>query len=69
MKKRWIAAAMLEAERSFRRVKGHADMPAFVAAVHRSINPDIPANYALLGGRRRCNCGTTNVPCRRMFLP
>ena len=28
MKKRWIAAAMLEAERSFRRLKGHADMRA-----------------------------------------
>ncbi len=25
MKKRWIAASMLEAERSFRRIKGHAD--------------------------------------------
>ena len=28
MKKRWIAAGMLEAERSFRRLKGHADMPS-----------------------------------------
>ena len=46
MKKRWIAAGMLEAERSFRRIKGHADMPAFVAAVHRATNPDTPANYA-----------------------
>jgi putative transposase len=46
MKKRWIAASMLEAERSFRRVKGHADMPAFVATVHRATNPATPANYA-----------------------
>jgi transposase-like protein len=46
MKKRWIAASMLEAERSFRRIKGHADMPAFVTAVHRVTNPDTPANYA-----------------------
>jgi putative transposase len=46
MKKRWIAASMLEAERSFRRIKGHADMPAFVTAVHRATNPDTPANYA-----------------------
>jgi transposase-like protein len=46
MKKRWIAASMLEAERSFRRIKGHADMPAFVAAVHRATNPATPANYA-----------------------
>ena len=37
MKKRWIAAGMLEAERSFRRVKGHADMPALIAAVHTEV--------------------------------
>ncbi len=37
MKKRWIAAGMLEAERSFRRVRGHADMPALTAAVHTEI--------------------------------
>ena len=37
MKKRWIAAGMLEAERSFRRVRGHADMPALIAAVHTEI--------------------------------
>ena len=37
MKKRWIAAGMLEAERSFRRVRGHADMPVLIAAVHTEI--------------------------------
>jgi hypothetical protein len=48
MKKRWIAAGMLEAERSFRRIKGHTDMPAFVAAVARAVNPVAvtPTNYA-----------------------
>jgi putative transposase len=48
MKKRWIAAGMLEAERSFRRIKGHADMPAFVAAVHAATHPDTvtPTKYA-----------------------
>ena len=48
MKKRWIAAGMLEAERSFRRIKGHADMPAFVAAVAQATNPDAvtPRDYA-----------------------
>jgi putative transposase len=48
MKKRWIAAGMLEAERSFRRVKGHADMPAFVAAVARATTREAvtPTNYA-----------------------
>jgi transposase-like protein len=48
MKKRWIVAAMLEAQRSFRRIKGCHDMPAFVAAVHHATNSDAvtPANYA-----------------------
>ena len=35
MKKRWLAAGMLEAERSFRRVKGCDEMPALVAALRR----------------------------------
>ena len=49
MKKRWIAAGMLEAERSFRRLKGHADMPSLVAAIGRTTAPaaDVtPINYA-----------------------
>ena len=48
MKKRWIAAGMLEAERSFRRLKGYADMPSFVAAVARATTPDAvtPTEYA-----------------------
>jgi putative transposase len=46
MKKRWVAAGMLEAERSFRRIKGYKDLPAFVAALRREINPvDAPAEY------------------------
>jgi transposase-like protein len=47
MKKRWIAAGMLEAERSFRRLKGHADMPTLVAAITAATSPTAtPANYA-----------------------
>jgi putative transposase len=48
MKKRWIAAGMLEAERSFRRLKGHADMPELVTALTRATTPDAvtPTNYA-----------------------
>jgi hypothetical protein len=37
MKKRWVAAGMLEAERSFRRVKGCKQMPALVAAIRREV--------------------------------
>jgi putative transposase len=39
MKKRWIAAGMLEAERSFRRVRGHKDMASLVDALQREITP------------------------------
>jgi putative transposase len=48
MKKRWIAAGMLEAERSFRRLKGHTDMPTLVAAISRATTPAAvtPTNYA-----------------------
>jgi putative transposase len=35
MKKRWVAAGMLEAERSFRRVKGCKEMPVLVTALRR----------------------------------
>jgi hypothetical protein len=47
MKKRWIAAGMLEAERSFRRVRGHKDMAKLVTALHREITPtvDTPEEY------------------------
>jgi putative transposase len=34
---RWVGVGMLEAERSFRRVKGCADMPILVAAVRREV--------------------------------
>lgn len=48
MKKRWIAAGMLEAERSFRRLKGHADMPVLVAAITRATTQAAatPTSYA-----------------------
>jgi putative transposase len=37
MTRRWVGAGMLEAERSFRRVKGCKDMPTLVAAVRREV--------------------------------
>ena len=33
MVKRWVAAGMINAERSFRRLKGCTDMPTLVAAL------------------------------------
>ena len=44
MKKRWVAAGMLEAERSFRRVKGCREMPVLVAALRRATGVT-PAKY------------------------
>jgi len=37
---RWTAAGMLNAERSFRRIKGYKQMPQLVHALHRHANPD-----------------------------
>jgi transposase-like protein len=47
MKKRWIAAGMLEAERSFRRVRGYKDMAKLVDALRRQVTPavDTPEEY------------------------
>lgn len=47
MKKRWVAAGMLEAERNFRRVRGCKDMPTLVAALRRQTTNETvtPDNY------------------------
>ena len=45
MKKRWIATGMIEAQRSFRRVRGHTQMPNLVDLIGRTINPVTPDNY------------------------
>jgi putative transposase len=37
---RWTAAGMLNAQRSFRRVKGYKQMPHLVAALHRHAHPE-----------------------------
>jgi putative transposase len=41
MKKRWIAAGMLEAERSFRRVRGCKDMGKLVDALRREVTQSV----------------------------
>jgi len=45
MKKRWLAAGLLEAERSFRRVKGCQAMPVLVAALGHHAASVTPAKY------------------------
>lgn len=45
MKKRWIVTGMIEAQRSFRRVRGCHQMPDLVAAIARATNPATPDNY------------------------
>jgi hypothetical protein len=37
---RWTAAGMINAERSFRRIKGYKQMPQLVAALYRHAHPD-----------------------------
>ena len=46
MKKRWIATGMIEAQRSFRRVRGHTQMANLVTVIGHAVNPATPANYA-----------------------
>jgi putative transposase len=46
MRLRWTAAGMAEAQRRFRRVKGHRDLPKLLAAIHRELNPTIPTEEA-----------------------
>lgn len=47
MRLRWTAAGMAEAQRSFRRVKGHRDLPKLIQAIHRELNPTIPTKEAV----------------------
>jgi putative transposase len=46
---RWTAAGMLNAERSFRRVKGYKQMPQLVAALYRHAHPDTAAPAETVG--------------------
>jgi putative transposase len=41
---RWTAAGMLNAERSFRRIKGYKQMPQLVAALRRHAHPKTPTD-------------------------
>jgi hypothetical protein len=46
---RWTAAGMLNAERSFRRIKGYKQMPQLVAALHRHAHPPTAAAAETVG--------------------
>ena len=46
MKKRWIATGMIEAQRSFRRIRGHTQMADLVTVIGHAVNPATPINYA-----------------------
>lgn len=46
---RWTAAGMLNAERSFRRIKGYKQMPQLIAALHRHAHPQIAADTKTVG--------------------
>lgn len=45
MKKQWIATGMIEAQRSFRRVRGHTQMANLVTVIGAAVNPVAPDNY------------------------
>jgi transposase-like protein len=46
---RWTAAGMLNAERSFRRIKGYKQMPQLVQALHRHAHPETAAATDTVG--------------------
>jgi putative transposase len=46
---RWTAAGMLNAERSFRRIKGYKQMPQLVAALHRHAHPENTTDTETVG--------------------
>jgi putative transposase len=46
---RWTAAGMLNAERSFRRIKGHKQMPQLVKALHRHAHPETVTDTETVG--------------------
>jgi len=46
---RWTAAGMLNAERSFRRIKGHKQMPQLVTALHRHTHPETTQDTETVG--------------------
>lgn len=46
---RWTAAGMLNAERSFRRIKGYKQMPQLVDALHRHAHPDTAQGSETVG--------------------
>ncbi len=46
---RWTAAGMLNAERSFRRIKGHKQMPQLIKALHRHAHPKTAADSESVG--------------------
>jgi hypothetical protein len=39
MRLRWTAAGLAEAQKGFRRVKGHRYLPELTAAIRRELNP------------------------------
>ena len=46
---RWTAAGMLNAERSFRRIKGHKQMPQLVNALRRHAHPNTATDTEPVG--------------------
>ena len=54
MVRRWVGTGMIEAQRSFRRIKGYRDMKPLVDAVHTGV-------ARRLSGRRRRSCRTRQV--------
>jgi putative transposase len=43
MVERWVAAGLLRAERSFRRIKAYRDLPSFIASLRGLVDQEVIA--------------------------
>ena len=66
---RWTAAGMLNAERSFRRIKGHKQMPQLVDALRRHAQPPTPAPNLSVPPPRVHHGSSPKIHADRDMLP
>ncbi len=59
---RWTAAGMLNAQRSFRRVKGYKQMPQLIAALYRHAHPNTAHHRNCRYRSLECTWIVTEVP-------
>jgi len=62
MKKRWVAAEMAEAQRSFRRIRGYKQMPLLIAALRRHEHPPLGRGHVSANASWRAAHSPSSTP-------